>query len=284
MYQSNVGILNETLESFKKGYYEKDGRRINLHLSSGEFCMAEVLLPQEIDKIDTTSIPVNANGQTCQYSCENEDSLHAAMRMKEGLQKEDKLLVLNFANPIHPGGGVRNGANAQEEDLCRKSSLLFSLESDGAKKYYEYNRTLHTYLASDAMILSPKVEIIRNQNGEFLDEPITISVLTCAAPMVIYGIEGLTQQQYQDMLFQRIWAILKVSLSYGYPNIILGAWGCGAFGNDAALVSDLFYRAFYEHKEDGFCMNDYFQRVTFAVLDRSTILYNYKQFSERFHQ
>ena len=37
---------------------------------------------------------------------------------------ENRILVLNLANPVNPGGGVRRGAKAQEEDLCRRSSLL----------------------------------------------------------------------------------------------------------------------------------------------------------------
>ena len=43
-----------------------------------------------------------------------------------------EILVLNLANPVHPGGGVRRGVRAQEEDLCRKSSLLLSLEGRDA--------------------------------------------------------------------------------------------------------------------------------------------------------
>ena len=54
------------------------------------------------------------------------------------LHKNDvqEILVLNLANPVNPGGGARRGARAQEEDLCRKSSLLLSLEDVSAKSYY----------------------------------------------------------------------------------------------------------------------------------------------------
>ena len=47
-------------------------------------------------------------------------------------KKSKPILVLNLANPVNPGGGVRRGSKAQEEDLCRKSSLLLSLESSAA--------------------------------------------------------------------------------------------------------------------------------------------------------
>ncbi|MBQ5795100.1 MAG: DUF2263 domain-containing protein, partial [Kiritimatiellae bacterium] len=43
------------------------------------------------------------------------------------------------------------GAKAQEEDLCRKSSLLLSLESKTAEAYYNYNRSLNTCMGSDAL-------------------------------------------------------------------------------------------------------------------------------------
>lgn len=65
------------------------------------------------------------------------------------------VLVLNLANPVNPGGGVRKGAKAQEEDLCRKSSLLLSLESRNSLPYYEYNRSLHTHMGSDGLSIRP---------------------------------------------------------------------------------------------------------------------------------
>lgn len=59
----------------------------------------------------------------CRHGCENIDSF-ALARKRLGdtylFTRDDQgFLVLNLANPVHPGGGVRNGARAQEEELCR---------------------------------------------------------------------------------------------------------------------------------------------------------------------
>ena len=52
-------------------------------------------------------------------------------------------------------------------------------------------------MGSDALILTPTVEVIRDETGELLEEPVIVSVLTCAAPMITSGTEGLTQLQYR---------------------------------------------------------------------------------------
>ena len=130
------------------------------------------------------------------------------------------MLVLNLANPVHPGGGVRNGARAQEEDLCRKSTLLISLEDKSAQQYYKYNNSLHTYMGSDAIIITPKVEILRDENGDWLEDSVVVSVMTCAAPMITYGLESMSQKEYEEMVYKRIQGMLKVAAFEGYRNLV----------------------------------------------------------------
>ena len=197
-------------------------------------------------------------------------------------KKSKPILVLNLANPVNPGGGVRRGSKAQEEDLCRKSSLLLSLESSAASAYYKYNKSLNTYMGSDAVMVTPQVEIIKDENGSLLDESVIVSVMTCAAPMLRNGMEGLTDQEYRDMVYGRITGMLKVAAHLGYEVLILGAFGCGAFLNDAHVVSDLFYKALKEFDYDGMEAKDFFRRIDFAVLSRSANQYNYKEFARNF--
>lgn len=176
---------------------------------------------------------------------------------------------MNLANPVNPGGGVKRGARAQEEDLCRSSSLLLSLESKAASNYYNYNSSLDTYMGSDALMITPQVEIIRDENGELLDDTVIVSVVTCAAPMVTYGLEGMSDADYKQMMYDRITGLLKCVGYLGYKVLVLGAWGCGAFDNDAAVISDLFYKALKELDYNGHGHSDLFRRIDFAVLDRT---------------
>ncbi|MBP5744441.1 MAG: TIGR02452 family protein, partial [Oscillospiraceae bacterium] len=195
---------------------------------------------------------------------------------------EKPVLVLNFANPVNIGGGVYRGARAQEEDLCRRSSLLRSLESGGAERYYRYNRGLRTYMGSDAVILSPEVEVFRDEDYAFLEETAVVAVATCAAPMITGGLEGMSEGEYRDMFYRRITGLLKCAAHFGYEDLVLGAWGCGAFGNDAALVSDLFCCALEEFRFGGLRARDLFRNVVFAVRSRGGESYNYREFRRNF--
>ena len=125
-------------------------------------------------------------------------------------------------------------------------------------------------------------EIIKDENGDLLDESVIVSVMTCAAPMLRDGMEGLTDQEYRDMVYGRITGMLKVAAHLGYEVLILGAFGCGAFSNDAHVVSDLFYKALKEFDYDGMKAKDFFRRIDFAVLSRSADQYNYKEFARNF--
>lgn len=275
-----VRILEETLDIFERGYYTAGGGRVGLRTTAQERLQARVFLPDEIKTLisDGGKDPRSAADARCGYECRNEDSFAPVLREPEG----SPWLVLNFANPVNIGGGVRRGARAQEEDLCRKSSLLLSLESGNAAPYYAYNRALDTYMGSDAVIISPQVEIIRGADGELLEKSVLCAVMTCAAPCITYGTEGMSRDEYKEMFYRRILGMLTVAAACGYRRLVLGAFGCGAFRNDGALVSDLFARALREMRFDGKTADDIFEKISFAVLSRSPDQYNFKQFYRNF--
>ena len=165
-------------------------------------------------------------------------------------------LALNFANGINPGGGFLNGALAQEECLCRSSALFLTLEDD---LMYEYHRSRPEPDSSDWCILSPAVPFFRRDNGSALDSPWLLDVITCAAPVA----PRIGQPRSRKLLKSRIHRVLSIARARGYDSLILGAWGCGAFGNDPRLTA----MDFRDALENEFC--GVFSHVVFAVTDWS---------------
>ncbi|MFI2364569.1 TIGR02452 family protein [Promicromonospora sp. NPDC019610] len=53
--------------------------------------------------------------------------------------------------------------------------------------------------------------------------------------------------------------MLDVAAAHGSRRLVLGAWGCGVFGNDPADVASAFAEALAERPR--------FEHVTFAILD-----------------
>ena len=137
-------------------------------------------------------------------------------------------------------------------------------------------------MGSDALMLTPSVEIIKDENGVLLEDTVIVSVLTCAAPKVSGGKEVMTETAYRQLIYNRIVGMLKSAAFFGYRNLILGAWGCGAYGNDASVISDLFRRALNELDYNGYKEKDMFDKIDFAVLDRTPAQFNYKQFKRNF--
>lgn len=152
-----IAMLEDTLKILKQGWYEKNGKRIQLKLSEKEMQEIQVYLPDDVKKncSDPDFSSPFVVGR-CGHGCENIDSF-ALARKRLGdtylfTRDAQGILILNLANPVHPGGGVRNGARAQEEDLCRKSSLLLSLESKEARgilRLQQESQYLHGFRCSD---------------------------------------------------------------------------------------------------------------------------------------
>jgi uncharacterized protein (TIGR02452 family) len=183
----------------------------------------------------------------------NETTMAAGRRLVEAGRRT---LALNFANGASPGGGFLHGALAQEETLCRSSALFATLDGD---PMYAAHRERPDRASSDWAILSPDVPFFRGDDGAPLDRPWLLGVLTCAAPIA----ERPADRRAADLLRARIHRVLEIAEAYGYDALVLGAWGCGAFGNDPARTA----RDFRDALRGRFLGS--FAEVVFAIADWS---------------
>lgn len=282
----NIKNFEDTLEICEKGYYMCNGVQVPLKLSRVEMKRVRVFLPEEVHTLSCKDVSrLVQEAEPCRFTCENADSYALAIRRLNGRLPGDtrkEILVLNLANPVNVGGGVSKGARAQEEDLCRRSTLYASLSSAAASEYYEYNRSLHTWMGSDGIIITPQVEVFKDEKGVCMDESVIVAVMTCAAPCLRCGMEGLTQVQYEDMVYNRILGMLRCAAFLGYKELVLGAFGCGAFWNDAKIVSDLFCKAIKDFEFGDVKGENLFRQIDFAVLSKGGAKYNFKEFYRNF--
>src|SRR5215471_18853303 len=238
------------VEAAREGFYVlKAGQKVVWRNAVQAACAAKLSIDPD------TTLPTNeriAFPET-RVQVTNDTTLGASLSLLEhGLRP----LALNFANGIHPGGGFLVGARAQEEVLCRSSALYQTLIGD---PMYEEHRRLQLPDSTDWAIYSPNVPVFRLDDGTELESPWLLSFITCAAPYA----PAVGQPQAGDLLKQRIHRVLAIAQGYGYTTLVLGAWGCGAFGNDAQRTA-IDFRHALEQEYDGA-----FSEVVFAIADWS---------------
>ncbi|MEW1646653.1 TIGR02452 family protein [Streptomyces sp. NPDC091219] len=188
-----------------------------------------------------------------------ESSLEAARRLT------GPVAVLNFASARNPGGGFLNGAQAQEEALCRASALYTCLLE--ARAFYDHHRAHRDPFYTDRVIHSPAVPVFRDDGGRFLDEPYTAGFLTAAAPNagVVLRTAPERAAELPRALAVRAERVLETAVLHGYRRLVLGAWGCGVFRNDPVQVAG----AFHALLGPGGRFAAAFEHVVFGVLDRT---------------
>lgn len=202
--------------------------------------------------------------------------------------KDWRIAVLNFASATTPGGGVTKGSSAQEESLCRCSTLYPALTSNALwDAYYSVNRAARNPLYTDALIYTPGVTICKtdDQFPERLEQSdwTEVDVITCAAPNLrqrpgnMYNHDDseavvISPDELLALHKSRARHILTVAASKGVDALILGAFGCGAFQNDPTVVA----KAYKDVLEE---MKGYFSLVEFAIYCRPRETANYDAFS-----
>ena len=185
--------------------------------------------------------------------------------------EDDKMAVLNFASYKNPGGQFLNGSKAQEECLCHESYLYNVLSK--INDYYDWNNQhKNKALYLNRGLYSPDIAFARKVNGSMVAQ--WCDVITCAAPnkTAAQKYMNVTNEENTEALRSRIKFVLDIAKNNEVDTLILGAYGCGVFGQDPYEVANIFK----EYLDDCKC----FKTVIFAVPNGKN--YNYEAFMKTF--
>lgn len=277
--KQRVEIAKETLAILERGNYHN---RLNEIVDlSAEITFSkchsihylEDSFPQVIAERNLLSQQLPAN--STEFSVINETTLCAAHRLVRG-DGIEKVLCLNFASAMSPGGGFLNGSQAQEESLARATALYPCLAQ--MNQMYDINRQFGSELFTDNMIYSPRVSVFRDDEDLLLDQHFNVSILT--APAVRANRITIPEEieQIPKVMLNRIEKLLSIAAIHNYSTLVLGAWGCGVFGNQPEQVA----KDFYYHLVQNPHLNRFFKKVVFAVLDNTTEESNINPFRQVF--
>ena len=162
-----------------------------------------------------------------------------------------KVCVLNFASATNPGGGVVHGSSAQEESICRCSTLYPCLiVKEMWQQFYVLHRAMNNPLYNADCIFTPDVMVFKSDTDypELLPESEwwMVDVITCAAPNLrdvpsnIMNPGGgsrkadISHEDLKDLLRTRIQRIFEVAIKSGAADFIAKPYE----GSDVIKVID----------------------------------------------
>lgn len=208
---------------------------------------------------------------------------------------DSKVCVLNFASATNPGGGVVNGSNAQEEAICRCSTLFPCIRDEKIKEqFHDKHRMLLkkgelNALYNNDCIYTPDVTVFKTDT-EFPklmpeDKWFQIDVISCAAPNLRHKPSNamnpdsgnravsIKPSELLALHMKRIERVLEIAKRNKEEVLILGAFGCGAFQNPPEVVADAMARI-VPYTQD-------FKVIEFAVYCTPQDTRNYDVFKRR---
>lgn len=260
----NLKVFNDTLKQIKndKTLNESVGKSVSDSKVYSDFYFRTFEMPK-FENIGPAKVKVTKNS-----------SFNAARNYN------GKVAVLNFASATNPGGGVTKGSTAQEECLCR-CSTLYPVLSDSRFDipYYGLHKRDGDALHNNDIIYSPNIYIIKSDNYTNLFRPSTVNVITCAAPNLretpanAYKHErgerpNISDKELLKLHENRGRCILRVAAENGNETVILGAFGCGAFKNKPEIVAQAYKNILPE-------FINHFKNIEFAVFcGRDTVNYD----------
>jgi uncharacterized protein (TIGR02452 family) len=261
-------VWSNTVQIVRAGAYEVGGAHVELDPASAEALREGTAFYAQTE--DLVVAPARRGQYRTVVSVHNADFLEIARAIAT---PECPPAVLNMASRQNPGGGVDRGSGAQEENLFRRSNTFCALY-----QFVDYGRDYGVPRNADASypipresggVYSPGVTVFRSAETTgyaLLLHPYRVNVLTVPAinePDLIerQGRLWLSDDMARATLV-KIRTIFRIAARHEQPDVVLSAFGCGAFKNPPHHMAELFSEVLAEPEFAGV-----FRRVAFAIID-----------------
>ena len=194
----------------------------------------------------------------------------------------------------------KSGSRAQEEALCRASTLSRSLfQFFKAKSYpknvYAVEANVEIKFEAYPMdmnfggIYSPGVTVFRNTEDLYSlsEETYKVGIVSVAAldfnekhgkNLEYKATDGGFTPEGLEIMKNKIRTIYRIVLSNGHDSLVAGAFGCGAFRLPADKVAALFDEILKETE-----FKNKFKEVVFAILDKDGEKGKFAPFYKKFN-
>jgi uncharacterized protein (TIGR02452 family) len=258
--EERIKIYRQTMDILKKNeYVAPSGKHIsfeglNKPLLETKFYSTKV--KNDYDSLQKYNTIIEVVDMDCLYN--------AKLLIDEGLHPA----VLNMASFSTPGGGVEKGSAAQEESIFRRSNIALSLyqfhsigENYGLRQREERYPLDYNY----GGIYTPGVTVFRKSekdNCELLEAPFIVDVVSVSAVKKPALIDGKIAPWVCDVIMNKIRQILDIAIANGNDSVVLGAFGCGAYGTPPKEMAELFKKVLSNDR-----YKSAFKLVSFAIID-----------------
>lgn len=206
-----------------------------------------IVQPRAQEPLDTSSREKSTSSSTPtstdpQLKLRVTDTLTAAHELqfdpitqkRDSSNRNSRVGILNMASMLAPGGGFLNGASGQEASLCMRTTLLPSLKDE----FYR--------LPEVGGIYTPDVLVFRDEQDNDLEKRDRYFIDCVSAGMLRFptvtvdeatGRGSYTNSKDRDLVLEKMRAVMRVFQAKGVSTVVIGAWGCGAFGNPVGEIA-----------------------------------------------
>jgi uncharacterized protein (TIGR02452 family) len=253
-------ILHQTMEACRSKSYHvvdlNDNQIKNVDIDEKQLINAAVGTRVYVEK-EFPQLHTRNKSFTTKVTLFNGDCINAGLWLKKQIQNSEhnKVAVLNMASAHSPGGGYKNGAGAQEENLHRRTNLYQCLEN---VDHLDENRQWSYPIPEFGGIFTTDAVVIRGSEDKgypWLQNPENLSFISVAAYR-----NPKWDPKIETGMMRKMKIMLNMCLENHHYNVVLSAFGCGAYRNPPKNVARCFKKVVTE-------FNGLFDNIIFAIID-----------------